>query len=72
MGSEHDLTIAREAGLVGLFANNEVTLADKAYVGTTTFVCPLKKSKKTPFTEPQKIYNSSISKPRALVENYFV
>ncbi len=64
-GSVHDLTIVRNSGLISNLLPGEMVLADKAYIGETCFLHPIKPA----ITNEEKQINSAISSIRETVEH---
>jgi hypothetical protein len=63
--SIHDLTIAKNSTILKYLLSGEFILADKAYIGHSSFITPFKKPK----TQAEQLVNSLIYKRRVIVEN---
>jgi len=74
-GSVHDLTLLRQSDLEDNLADEDGSMADKAYVGLAedwperTVVLPHKAKPGVPLTTAQRAYNRVVSRCRVVVEN---
>lgn len=64
-GSVHDLTIARNSGILNLLDEGELIMADKAYVGQWQFVTPFKRTE----TQEKVEFNLELGRVREIVEH---
>jgi len=67
-GSQHDLTICNQSGVVDALCPITTFLGDKAYIGDVRIRTPVKGKRHT-LTQQQINYNSHFSAARVLIEN---
>lgn len=66
-GSVHDITMARNSGILNQLLPGELILADKEYIGEDYFVTPFK----NPSTNEEWTWNHFIHTTRVIVENIY-
>jgi len=68
VGSEHDLTVLRNGGLLQYLTPGEHMLGDKAYIGEPVMLCPYRGRPRN-LTPAQNVWNTWMAQNRVKVEN---